>query len=222
MRTKTFFAFEVKAKASGTFEGYASVFNNEDLGGDVIVPGAFTKTIKERQDFPILWSHSYCDPPIGVNQKAAEDAKGLYVEGQLAMEVQRAKEVFSLMQVGAIKGLSIGYDPLIVDYSEADAGRRILRELKLWEYSPTTFPMNPEAQVTGVKSNNANLDATLDQLIAFASRDLGEIPEDRKAKIAKALEKLSALQAAKAPGAAPLYDAAPDIHAALDRLRSIL
>jgi phage head maturation protease len=39
------FVFEYKfvdeAAAPGTFEGYGSVFNNEDDGGDLIQPGAF-------------------------------------------------------------------------------------------------------------------------------------------------------------------------------------
>ena len=57
----------------GTFSGYGAVFSNIDSGGDIIEPGAFTKTIAEaarsvhrrlRQieyrtqacDHPILWS----------------------------------------------------------------------------------------------------------------------------------------------------------------------
>lgn len=36
--------FEVKAvDEAGNFEGYASVFNNIDLGDDIILPGAFIK-----------------------------------------------------------------------------------------------------------------------------------------------------------------------------------
>lgn len=44
MLTKIEVPFEVKAvDDAGNFEGYASVFNNVDLGDDVILPGAFTR-----------------------------------------------------------------------------------------------------------------------------------------------------------------------------------
>ncbi len=33
--------------AAGTFSGYGAVFSNEDYGGDVILPGAFTETLAE-------------------------------------------------------------------------------------------------------------------------------------------------------------------------------
>ena len=38
-----------------------------------------------------------------------EDEKGLRVEGKLALGTQRGKEVYELMKMGAIDGLSIGY-----------------------------------------------------------------------------------------------------------------
>src|SRR4051812_1909469 len=100
----------------GQFEGFAAAFNNEDLGGDIIMPGAFTKTISENPKVPILWGHNSREV-IGVNQSMQEDGKGLKVVGQLAMDVQRAREAHSLMKMGAVKGLSIGYDPIVIDYS---------------------------------------------------------------------------------------------------------
>ncbi len=42
----------------GQFEGYASTFGNEDLGGDIVAQGAFSKTINENKSVPILWGHS--------------------------------------------------------------------------------------------------------------------------------------------------------------------
>jgi phage head maturation protease len=47
------FAFEYKfvedGAAQGTFEGYGSVFGNEDDGGDLILPGAFASAIQRHQ-----------------------------------------------------------------------------------------------------------------------------------------------------------------------------
>lgn len=204
-------SFDLKeVKESGEFTGYASTWT-EDLGGDIIVQGAFAKTIAENRDLPVLWGHSAREV-IGINQKFQEDSKGLYVEGLLNMDVQRARETRSLMKMKAVKGLSIGYDAVIVDWSREKEGIRILREVKLWEYSVTPFPMNPEAQVTGVKSAK-KLDELLHQIIVAAKRNPSVLSADTKALMEQTI---SALQAAQAPEAAMQQDSAPEIlHAML-------
>lgn len=133
----------------GCFTGYAAVFGNVDKGNDVIEAGAFKKSLQENPEVPILWSH---DPenPIGVSTYVVEDGKGLKVEGQLAMDVQRAREVHSLMKLGAIKGISIGYNTVKRHFK---GQIRHLQELALGEFSPVVFPMNPLAEVDGVKAN---------------------------------------------------------------------
>lgn len=88
---------------------------------------------------------------IGISKEMREDSVGLRVSGPLVLDVQRAKEARSLVREGAVKGLSIGFDPVTVDYSRREEGIRILKEMKLWEYSLVSFPMNPEAEVTDVK-----------------------------------------------------------------------
>ena len=99
----------------------------------------------------MLYQHK-TDEPIGVYKKLEEDDKGLYVEGQLAMGTQRGKEVYELMKMGAIDGLSIGYkvDAKGYDYDERGK-RRKLKEVDLMEISAVTFPMNPKARVRKVK-----------------------------------------------------------------------
>lgn len=143
------FAFKLDGPPDdeGRFTGYAAVFGNVDKGNDLIEPGAFTKTLQENPEVPILWAHNP-DEPIGVSASMSEDGKGLKVEGQLAMEVQRAREVHALMRLGAIKGLSIGYQTVKRNFKGAV---RHLQELKLGEFSPVVFPMNELAQVSGVK-----------------------------------------------------------------------
>src|SRR5205823_3385408 len=121
---------------AGQFSGYAAVFGNVDLGNDVIEPGAFRKSIQDRPSVPILWQHNP-DEPIGISRYMTEDGRGLKVEGQLAMEVQRAREVHSLMKMGAIKGLSIGYSAVKKTFK---GNVRHLQEVALGEFSPCTFP----------------------------------------------------------------------------------
>lgn len=144
-------SFELKLDGppddEGRFTGYAAVFGNVDHGNDVIEPGAFTKTLQEKPQVPILWAHNP-DKPIGVSTSMTEDGKGLKVEGQLAMEVQCAREVHALMKLGAIKGLSIGYNTVRRQFK---GSVRHLQEVALGEFSPVVFPMNDRAEVDAVK-----------------------------------------------------------------------
>jgi HK97 family phage prohead protease len=147
--------FDVKSvDDGGTFAGYASVFGTLDAYDEVVAPGAFADSIKDWQSRgkmpPILWQHR-SDQPIGVHTVMREDSKGLYIEGKLAVDdVQRAKEARSLLQLGAISGISIGYIPIEESYNR-DTGVTTLEKINLWENSIVTFPANPDAQVTGVK-----------------------------------------------------------------------
>ncbi len=135
----------------GVFEGYASLFNKEDLGHDIVMPGAFRESIAERGTggVKMLFQH---DPtqPIGLWSKLREDARGLYVSGRLLSEIGRAREVMALMRSGAIDGLSIGFR--MVKGARDRHGIRRLEKIDLWEISVVTFPMQPEARVSGMKA----------------------------------------------------------------------
>jgi HK97 family phage prohead protease len=140
------FKFELKELTdAGEIDGYAAVFGNVDLGGDVIEPGAFTKTIEETGGkVPILWQHDRYEP-IGISTSLEQDRKGLRVKGQLNMEVQRGREARSLLNQGAMQGLSVGYKAIKPSYEN---GIRHLKEMALKEFSPVVFPMNPLATAT--------------------------------------------------------------------------
>lgn len=145
-------AFEIKAlSADGTFEGYASVFNNVDSQRDRVHKGAFSTSIKQR-DKPVqlLWQHQW-EKPIGVITALFEDARGLYMKGKLLLEVEQAREAYALMKAGVVRGLSIGYS-VKRSRRSPDTGIRELLELNLWEISLVTMPANEAAQVTVVKS----------------------------------------------------------------------
>ncbi len=135
----------------GLFEGYASLFGKEDLGHDIVMPGAFRDSLRERgyAGVKMLFQH---DPtqPIGTWLKVQEDARGLYVRGRLLTEIARAREVLALMRAGAIDGLSIGFR--MVKGARDRLGVRRLEKIDLWEISVVTFPMQPEARITGMKT----------------------------------------------------------------------
>jgi len=91
-------------------EGYASVFDREDLAGDVVMPGAFADSLKARgtAGIKLLFQHD-ANQPIGFWTTLREDARGLYAQGRLMPEVAKAREVHALMRAGALDGLSIGF-----------------------------------------------------------------------------------------------------------------
>lgn len=150
------FPFEIKeVEDSGEFTGYASTFNNMDLGRDIMMPGAFSKTLKQNKGVvPVLADHDSWNQ-IGWGQTGAEDEKGLLVTGALNMEVQKARERHALTKqakkVGGKMGLSIGYIPKVREFDEDKRVRKLI-EVDLWEYSFVTFPMNPKASITSMKS----------------------------------------------------------------------
>lgn len=148
MNTKDF-KFEVKGvQEDGTFEGYLSVFNVVDLGGDLVLPGAFKKTIEEQKGIvPLLWQHD-SKQPIGT-LSIEEDEYGLKVSGNLLLELKQANEAYVLLKAGVLRGLSIGYETIKKSMVE---GVRHLKELRLFEGSVVTFPMLPIAQVSSVKA----------------------------------------------------------------------
>jgi HK97 family phage prohead protease len=142
---------EVKLAAdTGLLEGYASTFGNVDSYGDVIAPGAFMKSLAEHKSAgtmpALLWQHN-ADDPIGVWTDAREDERGLKVSGRLTLDTKRGAEARALVKDGAL-ALSIGFQ---TRDSASENGRRVLKDIKLWEISLVTFPMLSGARVTGVK-----------------------------------------------------------------------
>ena len=149
-------------------EGYASLFGDQDRGGDIVAPGAYGASLErlasEGRKVKMLWQH---DPaqPIGIWDEVREDARGLWVKGRLLDGVARAREAAALIAAGAIDGLSIGYRTLRAGRN--DRGRRLLNELELWEVSLVTFPMLPSARVSAKGEDPAG-DGLRELATAFA------------------------------------------------------
>ncbi len=157
MKNETGFVFDLDCKsvsAEGEFKGYASVFNNQDHGRDIVVPGAFAKSLQRRPagKVKMLRQHD-ADEPIGVWLDLTEDAKGLHVKGKLILDTVKGRETHALMRAGALDGLSIGYRTIKDRYDRAK-GVRYLEELDVPEISIVTFPMNPRATVASVKGHD--------------------------------------------------------------------
>lgn len=149
------FLLDTKAiKDDGYIKGYASVFDNVDLGGDIVAKGAFAKTIGGRDpgDVKVLLQHNHLQP-IGKAISLIEDNYGLLVEAKLTMGVKNAQEALALMKDGVINTLSIGYSVVKSEWDEEDS-IRTLKEVDLWEVSPVTWAMNPKAAILDAKQLN--------------------------------------------------------------------
>ncbi len=153
----------------GHFTGYASVFNITDHHGDQVLPGSFSKSLTKlrgKGKMPkMLWQHD-SRFPIGVWREIREDERGLFVHGQLLLDVQKGRETYALMHAGVLDGLSIGFRPVKTSKQKSSAGR-ILEEIDLHEISLVTFASNPEAKIIDIKAQEEeenDLINRLDQL----------------------------------------------------------
>lgn len=147
---------EWKLTEDKTFAGIASPYGNVDLGGDIVVKGAFTRTLDLMgNERTILWQH---DPKSPVGLGIFEDSKDalLLVRGEFKMGMSAAKDAHEAIKERLVKGLSIGYMPVKWEWQKSDEAEgwpiRRLLEVKLYEVSLVTFPANESAVITAVKS----------------------------------------------------------------------
>lgn len=159
--------------ADGQFVAYASVFNNVDSYGDVVMPGAFANDIarweKSGNPIPLLFGHNMSDPDynIGYVVKAEEDSVGLKVTAQLDLENPKAKQVYRMLKGRRIDQMSFAYD--VVDGAMAQRdGEDVyeLRDLKLYEVSVVTVGANQETEVLAVKQVPAVADRLISEVKA--------------------------------------------------------
>jgi uncharacterized protein len=151
------------------FEGYASVFNKEDDFGDVMLPGAFKQTLLDHEaagTMPkMLLNHGgmgsfFASPapedllPIGKWTSMHEDSKGLPSKGRLInLDTESGKRIYGAMKENALDGLSIGFKAQdFIRGTKESEPRRSLKQVKLIEVSPVTFPANGAATVSSVRS----------------------------------------------------------------------
>ena len=131
--------------ASLAIEGFASLFNLEDLSGDIVLPGAFRDGLPAGRGVPMLYQHEPTDP-IGRWKVVRQGIRGLWVEGEILDATDRSRSVQALVRRGALNGLSIGFR---TQTSRPRQPRgRFLEAIELWEVSIVTFPMLPQARLS--------------------------------------------------------------------------
>lgn len=139
---------------------YWSGFNNLDHDRDKILPGAFTKSIRERgpqgtNEIFYLNQHQW-DKPLGRPTLLEEREKGLYAETPVTVTTTYADDALKLMAAGLVVQNSIGF--VTIKKTDVDPtgdwrdSYREISEVKLYEGSCVTLGANPETPFTGFKS----------------------------------------------------------------------
>jgi HK97 family phage prohead protease len=168
------FAAEWKAAAdSGELDGYMSVFDVIDDGGDVVQRGAFKATFdawsRAKTPMPLTVNHELTtDGIVGAVTNMAEDGYGARIRARFS-SVPRAQDVRQKMLDGVLSGLSFTYNALRHRPGMKD-GRtvRVLEEIRVLEATITPFPMNRLAVASAKGGGVDDVDdaAQLDELEA--------------------------------------------------------
>lgn len=173
----------------GTFSGFAAKYDSPSLPlpfTERIAPGAFTRTLKSRNDIRMYVNHDDRMVLASTRSKTLrlEDRpEGLFVEADLP-DVSYARDMRTLLQDGVVNTMSFGFSTVKESWS-ADGQERTLKEVRLHEVSV----------VTGVAAYPATT-ASVRNLRALAFRT--ETDADALADAISALESGSALSDAQA------------------------
>ena len=167
---KTFACGEFKAAdtTQGIAEMIVSVFNNEDAGKDIVMPGFFAESLATRRTADGrprakgVWSHDWLSPianTLDARELYAGDPLlppqlqnlgGLWIKGQFNLDTQRGREAFSDLQFGTVDEFSIGYSADVVQY-DSEADTRKLVKGTLYEWSPVLVGMNDATALLNTK-----------------------------------------------------------------------
>jgi HK97 family phage prohead protease len=165
MLTKDAPALRVKTTANddglgeGEFDALVSVFGNIDSYGDVVQPGAFSKSLSRWAEsgykIPVYWGHNLSDPDFNIGEvlAAEETERGLQVRARLDMDSPKAAQVYRLLKGGRVKEFSFGYAVQDAEWGQKD-GQDVLElhRLDLFEVSVVPVGANPETELQAVKT----------------------------------------------------------------------
>lgn len=175
-------------------EGYASVFDVRDFGGDVVQSGAYTKSLQER--FPkgrikVLRDHRGA---IGVPLEMHEDGRGLFTRSRIS-RTPLGDETLTLAEDKVLDGMSVGINIMQQKFGDFDGkSTRFITEAMLHEFSIVAFPMNDEARVSTVKSleEAVQVMGRLPEVIGFVKED-GDLTADELRMAERAAKEMDVL-----------------------------
>jgi HK97 family phage prohead protease len=129
----------------GSIVGYAAVFNQIEHG-EVIRPGAFTKTLGEQKDIKAYWSHDASGSRVLARTSNGtltlqEDETGLRVRLRPNPETSWGKDALASVARGDVDQMSFGFSPIKMNQEIIDGETiNIVREVRLYEVSLVSEP----------------------------------------------------------------------------------
>ncbi|MDZ4768369.1 MAG: HK97 family phage prohead protease [Chloroflexota bacterium] len=181
-------------EAAGIVEAIVNVFGILDDGDDIIQAGAFTKTIAERGlRVQVLDQHrtdsvlrvlgkvlivrevGRDELPAQVLERYPDATGGLWTRTRYLLETPEGRGAFQRIALGAVSEYSIGIDAVKTKYQKAvradgtEANARVITEVRLWEYSPVIWGMNPATATVNVKSGDGAPDNSKRRLMGLGT-----------------------------------------------------
>ena len=167
-KTKNFVLIKSEDDA-GTISGYFSTYDRiPDSYGDVVAPGAFTDTIKAREEsghkFPLCWNHDL-NQIIGQVDSIEDTEKGPLMTASF-FNTPLAQEKREIVKSGVVYQFSFAYDVREASQVTLEDGTKAneLQKLDLFEVSIAPVPANPRAEVTDIKAGRRNSAKDADEL----------------------------------------------------------
>jgi HK97 family phage prohead protease len=167
-------------EAQGIVEAIVSVTGVCDHGDDIIQSGAYAKTIVERgRKVRVLDAHNSWsifdvigkvlalrevgrdELPAEVLEQYPEATGGLWTQTQYLLDTPEGKGAFERIRAEAIDEYSIGFNAMQYEIRKLTAGQgektvRLIKEVRLWEYSPVLWGMNPATATVSAKRTEGN------------------------------------------------------------------
>lgn len=166
------------------FTGYAATFDTEyevfDMFGsyqESVAPGAFTKTIQERDDVRFLIEHEGLALARTKNSSLTleQTEVGLLANADLQARDPDVQRIEPKLARGDVDQMSFMFETIRQEWDEDYTHRRLL-EVKLWDVSVVTFPASPTTSALPLREADliyALADADADQLLLLAARSDG-------------------------------------------------
>lgn len=186
----------------------ANAFDNMDADGDISAVGSYQKTLKENFS-RVRWFHNHNkNILLGVPIEGVEAYPFLKMTGQLNMEKEVSRDVYSdyklFAQFGKSLEHSVGVNPVLRDTKD----KRIVKEWKMWEYSTlSSWGANPNTPMLGIKSDT-ELAETIDWMMIILEK--GDHTDEYKKKVEKQISILRSLAIEPEPDGATTQKDKPD------------
>lgn len=145
---------------TGYFAGWAST-PYVDWYDSVILDGAFSKSIERRgvggSTGVKLLAHHDMSKPAGVIRRLEYRDNGLWIEGQLGLNISYAKDLYEAAKLNGGLNLSVGFN-VIDSYLEKrnDETLQVIKEADLIEVSVVTFPANEQCEMVVVREKGCS------------------------------------------------------------------